>query len=199
MDCLQETAEVHTEYELVQIGTMANPAFHGEPAKIFGVAVLEAYLIHVRNVDEFLVTRRGKRQYPEQVIAADSFDDTQWSPPTLCIGQEDATHFSRKIAHIYCDREDAFAWKIPGLLARFAHRVFDCFESDFLKPLAAAHSDRADSFEPGLRAGHGCLDLAEQEGVIDRRVVARRDGLPKLWSDGAVPNSGRVTQIRRSV
>jgi hypothetical protein len=155
---------------------MSKPAFLGEHARLAGVALLEAYLIHVRNLDEFLTLRRGKCRWPELVVADHYFDDA-WNPPT-CLDRADLNHISRKIAHIYCDREDGFDWSAEGVLPRFAQRVLHVFEHDFLASLRELHPACAAWFDDGVANAHAALAAADA-GIIFARVVLGPLGEPE--------------------
>jgi hypothetical protein len=173
-ECLEVVARSHVAYELHQMGAMSKPAIWGEPARLAGVALLEAYLIHVRNLDEFLTRRRAR--WPELVVANHYFDDP-WTPPT-CLDRADLDHISRKIAHIYCDREDGFDWSAEGVLPRFAHWILHVFEHDFLASLRALHPARAAWFDHGLANAHTALAAADA-GITFARVVLGPLGEPQ--------------------
>lgn len=81
-------------------------------------ALLEALLVHLRLLDEFLQSQPHPR-YPERVIATD------WAPVVWdreWLGKKERRRINGQVAHLDLNREDAPGWDVRDL----AHRC--CIE-----------------------------------------------------------------------
>jgi hypothetical protein len=164
--CLTRAAAEHICYEVSMMCAMARPTVYSANAAVAGSALLEAYLIHVRNVDEFLTLPRAEVRWREQVVAAHFFDDA-FEPPE---GLDQATRneISRKIVHIFCDRERGENWSADGDVARFARHLLVSFRA-FLAQLQARHPERVGLFA-GIANAEEVLAAAESRKFVFGRV-----------------------------
>jgi hypothetical protein len=154
-DVLERMAVEHVTYELRMLGYTAGK---GTPAGDVGLgfAVLESYLLHCRNIAEFL--RKGQNLRPNDLVAHDYFD-ASWAgvtlPPRFPI-----TDLNRRLAHLTTDRltsnalGSGFDWSAgaprPGDRAQWARMLQKPF-GQFLGDLRAVHPDRAAWFDQGFK------------------------------------------------
>ena len=113
---LQAMAEEHVNYEVSMAFVLARPWRVYEDLLI-GVAVLESYLLHVRNVHEFLTTPR-RPAFPFDVVGADYFD-RPWKGS--CLEPAEKQQIDRRLAaHLTLQRLQSnqaggrYNWASPG-------------------------------------------------------------------------------------
>jgi hypothetical protein len=157
-DTLKRVAEDHLSYELAQ---MALGTFRLTQDKHLGNTVLEAFLVHVRVLDEFL--RKGTPR-GEDVLAVDYCPI--WTP----LGALDCptrTEIDRRIAHLTVRRTNDFRWtdlKARHTLTRAVNRRF----LEFLAQLKVGHPDRAALSRLLLRRVHLSAGPRRRIGVATR-------------------------------
>lgn len=151
---LEAMAREHVRYEVERMADLSRLGVSGArvtgpPGSTAGYqlqlvnqSILEAYLIHVRNVDEFLGSARGRR--PLDVVGADYFD-RPWRGG--CLEPADRQEIDRRLAHLTLQRlgDEAYDWSGgQGLAgrARLADVALAAF-GRFVADLESAHPDRA--------------------------------------------------------
>jgi hypothetical protein len=147
---LKEMAEVHVAYELTRMALWARAA---TPDALVNQAILEAYLVHVRNVNEFLV-RRSAKAYPDAVVAEDYFA-SEWSLDIELLTPAQLNDIHRRIAHLSNQRLARLTpggqldWAGNGLLDRWARLVIKGF-GRFVADLRITDIERASWVKPGF-------------------------------------------------
>jgi hypothetical protein len=131
---LRGVAKDHLSYELKQ---MALGTFRLTPVgdPYLGNCVLEAFLVHVRVLDEFL--GKGK-PIGEDVLAIDYCP--VWVPE-FAIDPATRIEIDRRIAHLTARRTNNFHWTHIGSRHRLTRSVNRRFH-EFLAALATSHTDR---------------------------------------------------------
>jgi hypothetical protein len=119
---LERMARHHVGYELNQMALGAN-RMTPEGDRYLGNAVLEAFLVHVRTLDEFL---RKATPHGEDVLAIDYC--SAWTP-TAALEPEERLDVDRRIAHLTLRRSQGFRWKRPHLAQRVMRRFRDFLDS----------------------------------------------------------------------
>ena len=116
----------------------------GNADPFIGRSQLEAWLLHVRNLHEFLTTTSQERNRKgwRNVVAAD-YMPVGWKPPTRCLTQAQRRRIDKALAHISADRRAKTAWDRPGLTLR----VLDVFQRRFFTPWQHLHPRRTQWFE----------------------------------------------------
>jgi hypothetical protein len=144
---LEKMATTHVWYE---VKMMVHTARRGTPAgdDVLGFTVLESYLLHVRNLAEYLTKTNPRKT---DLVASDYFDQP-WGGVTLP-ADFDITAIHRRLAHLTTERlatnvpGQGYSWAGPtGDRARLAiqiRRAFGHFRGD----LASAHPHRAAWFD----------------------------------------------------
>ncbi|MFN8027718.1 MAG: hypothetical protein U0W40_15565 [Acidimicrobiia bacterium] len=138
-----EDASEHLEYELQQIAHGTHRTVRIRQDHFFGLVVpedlhlaranLEAFLVHIRVVDEILGSKAPR---PTDVVATD-FDPSYQPKHALSLGQQ--SDINGRIAHLTTRRhDDSFEWDRSEL----TERVFKQF-GVFLDGLSQRHADRA--------------------------------------------------------
>lgn len=147
-DSILEAAARHVCYEVEQV---ALGTHRTAPARTYEASgnllvedghlhnvILEAFLVHVRVLDDFL----GKRQPREEdVLAIDYCPEYE---PALALDSEDRLDIDRRVAHLTLRRTDDFQW---GGRERLQRDVFRQFRA-FLASLREHHPERAEWFDP---------------------------------------------------
>ncbi|CAN5470243.1 hypothetical protein BH10ACT2_BH10ACT2_11400 [soil metagenome] len=83
-------------------------------------SLLEAFLVHLRSLSDFMVVPITRGRHPLDVVAEDYYDGTWTSQPKFIFGKDEDEHFKsmdelhRRLAHISLHRAsspDPFTWK----------------------------------------------------------------------------------------
>lgn len=97
-------------------------------------ALLESFLLHARNLHQFLTRRRCdlKRFEVSDVLAEDYFDvSTEWTVPnTLNFLDKNWTRLNRSLAHLTYDRIDyqqSKNWVLMDTVVRELTQAWDAF------------------------------------------------------------------------
>ena len=149
---LADFAKEHVLYEVMMLLRTAAGLGHPWPTVIAN-ALLESFLLHARNLDDFLAGQRSKplkRFQPVRgtdVVAQDYARN--WAPiPALNPGDRD--YASQKVAHLTEFRSD----KQPIDVQRIATQVISQFEN-FLATLEPARRAWFESNEPARDSSGG--------------------------------------------
>jgi hypothetical protein len=147
IDVLEKMA---TEHVLYEVQMMASTARRQTPAGdlVLGFAVLESFLLHCRNLAEFLT----KANPSGTDLAAKDYFDQPWAGATLPT-DFDIKAIHRRLAHLTTDRlatnvpGQGFSWAGPTAdRARRAVQIRRAF-GQFRGDLASVHPDRAVWFD----------------------------------------------------
>lgn len=143
LDDLEEMAHEHVGYELTRMALWTKqPSPHPNVQE----AILEAYLIHVRNVDAFL-TGRSAGARDTDVVGQDFFD-REWTLDMGLLTPDQRIDIHRRIAHITtqrlrrCTPNEVYNWAGYGGLDTWAKRLMRGF-GRFVGDLRLEHPDRA--------------------------------------------------------
>jgi hypothetical protein len=144
LEQLEKVAHKHVYYEMTR---MAGYAVHRVPQA--QEAILEAHLVHLRNMNEFLTKSLGRAR-PRDVVAADYFDE-EWIGHKAPLTEATVLNLHRRLAHLSLDRLEGtdstseFNWASVGEPRSQARRVVSAF-GRFLGDLETAHPERRDWF-----------------------------------------------------
>jgi hypothetical protein len=131
---LERVARDHVSYELIQMALGANRMTPAND-RFLGNTVLEACLVHVRTLDEFL----GKAApHGEDVLAVDYC--SIWKP-TPALKAADRLEVDRRIAHLTARRSQGYRWHRPRLARCVMHRF-----REFLDALQESEPERFEWF-----------------------------------------------------
>jgi hypothetical protein len=147
-----EAAASHICYEVDQV---AMGTYRTAPARRYeesgniivedghlGNVILEAFLVHVRVLDDFLGKSRPRE---EDVLAIDYCPEYE---PKMAIGEADRLDIDRRVAHLTLRRTDDFQW---GGRERLQRDVFRQFRA-FLASVRERYPHRAEWFDPRFSA-----------------------------------------------
>jgi hypothetical protein len=180
---LERVARVHVGYELEMLAGTSRPMVVSAADVLVGTAMFEACLVHARCVNEFLTRESGDR-WPRRVSAIQYFEDTaRWAPvPVLTKDENDA--ISRKIAHVFCDRESPeLNWASTGDCTGIAKRLLAAMRS-FQLQLESVHPNRARWFDDGLASARVALGEAVAGRVIVSRIPPGTVPAIPFWANG---------------
>ena len=140
-------------YELRHVCSLSNVLVTpgGDP-RLAETAFLEAYLLRVRNVDEFFL---GPSHQETDVRAVHYFDHPPELPRPLNRDQRSA--INTRLSHLSTERLNPARWDHPmndGARAGWAAKCLDAFER-FLDELEKAHPERRSWFT--VEFGHAAL------------------------------------------
>lgn len=167
---LKRVATQHVSYELGMMAALAGVRFPEHTEAFCRGGLLEAYLLHVRNVNDFLGGQAGivnRKGWEHMVVAAHYFDGPY--PNRFALGKRERDRLNRKLAHITTSRRPNTRWDLNGDIHRWADRVLWNFEHRFLSRLRRAHPERMEWFADGMTTARASLE-ASRAGQI---VVAR--------------------------
>lgn len=135
---LRRVAREHVSYELQMMAYLSGAGVVGDADPCLGFGQLEAWLLHVRNLHEFLTTTRQQRDAKgwRNVLAAD-YMPSGWMPPVRCLTKAQRRRIDKALAHISADRRAGTSWDRP----RLTKTVLDVFRS-FYEPYVALHPRR---------------------------------------------------------
>lgn len=188
-DVLEKVAQEHVGYELRHLCTLAGAATHAVVApdgtlhvrpqdEPIQTALLEAYLLHARNLAEFLTASPRKLKdcrEDDGVYAVDYFDEApsrRWRPFTA----EDSARLNKYLSHITSVRLSETDWRLRAEdpdRTGWADLVLKHM-GEFLNALREVHPGRARWFD-------GPMSTAVEELLRSRAglyLFARVDGRP---------------------
>jgi hypothetical protein len=141
---LRRVARQHVSYELEMLGCLGGAGILAGADPFIGFSQLEAWLLHLRNLHEFLTTTSQQRNNKgwRNVIAAD-YMPPGWNPPRRCLTQAQRRRIDKALAHISADRRAGTSWDRPVL----THRVLDVFRQGFFTPWQELHPKRRQWFK----------------------------------------------------
>ena len=149
-DAQLEALAEHVGYELRMAAVLERHPHHPQDLPV-GNALLESYLIHCRNLYEFLVAATPRKS--SDVIAADYFDEPARRTPAVFPNWFEVTAIHRRVAHLTTERlegnsPDGFSWAVTALgdRARWGRETVRAF-GQFVGDLRLAHPDRAAWFD----------------------------------------------------
>jgi hypothetical protein len=127
---LQRVAEAHVGYELRQMASMVGARGVGPGSGLATTALVEASLVHIRNLHEFLA--KGMSTDDDTTVVAAHYLGTK---PATCspLTHNDLVSIHQKVAHLTCNRESLRrAHMVPKhVRVRWAREMiaaFDAFE-----------------------------------------------------------------------
>ncbi len=173
---LRRVAEEHVGYEVRHLGTFSGAGGLPRPLDLaVGTAFLEAYLLHARNMWEFLVDKPTAAE-DDGVYAVDYFDErpgkrSAWKPWS----RTDQQRLHKRLGHITIQRLSSTDWKLrPTDVDRsgWGVAVLDGMDA-FVARLAEAHPDRAAWFDCALAAARRELSLSLADRYAFTRVRLR--------------------------
>jgi hypothetical protein len=148
-----------------------------------GTAMFEACLLHARAVDEFL-SDAGKGGWQCRVLAAEYFDSPDDWKPLEVLTKLEGDAISRKVAHVFCDRERAdLNWATTGDCTDLAMRLLDGMDF-FCDQLAEQQPGRAAWFEEGIDSARAALQSAKNGEVVVTRLRPGTPGAIPFWEAG---------------
>lgn len=171
LSVLREVAVEDVRHELVAmvatVGAMARvrsvqlvdvlPAPSLDPGKAVRESLLEAHLVHVRNLHEFLSRRAVGLPHPETVVAEHYFDGERVGTAPLTADEVKEIH--SRVAHVSVKRRTPLSVDDPTwatIAGPWAPMVVDHFRR-FVDDLAAVHPDRAEWFGPALAVAESAV------------------------------------------
>lgn len=145
-----ESLAHHVAYELRMVAVLEEHPHRPEDLPV-GNALLESYLIHCRNLHEFLVATSAR--HPTDVIAADYFDEPERHSPAVFPHWFEISAIHRRVAHLTVERlegnsPNGFNWGVKALggRARWGRETVRAF-GQFLGDLRTVHPNRAVWFD----------------------------------------------------
>jgi hypothetical protein len=128
---LRRVAREHVSYELQMMAYLSGAGVVGDADPCLGFSQLEAWLLHVRNLHEFLTTTRVQRDAKgwRNVVAAD-FMPPGWKPPVRCLTKPRRRRIDKALAHVSADRRAGTSWNRPVITST----VLDVFRRRFFEP-----------------------------------------------------------------
>ncbi len=156
---LKRVAETHVGYELRQMASMVGARGVGRGGRLATTALIEASLVHIRNLHEFLA--KGVPTDEDTTVVAAHYLGTK-PAATSPLTHNDLVSIHQKVAHITCNRESLQrAHMVPKQVrVRWARQMiaaFDAFEYElrsskfrhraawFQRPIADAKRELAHS------------------------------------------------------
>jgi hypothetical protein len=141
---LRRVAREHVSYELRMLGCLSGARIVDNADPFIGRSQLEAWLLHARNLHEFLTTTSQERNRKgwRNVVAAD-YMPVGWDPPRGCLTHTQRRRIDKALAHISADRRAGTTWDRQGM----TNRVLDVFQRRFYTPWRALHPRRKRWFE----------------------------------------------------
>jgi hypothetical protein len=151
---LRRVAREHVSYELRMVACLGGTGIVGEADPFMGFGQLEAWLLHARNLHEFLTTTRQERDRKgwRNVVAADFMPST-WRPPARCLTKVQRRRIDKALAHISADRRAGTSWDRQAMTTA----VLETLRCRFFEPFEAAHPQR-----------RGWFALDEAEALAER-------------------------------
>jgi hypothetical protein len=164
---LEAVARTHVSYEL---NTMAALAGAARPADgtanhaLLDTALFEAFMIHVRNLDEFLRIKRS----PAARVAAVDYCHEEWRPTPPLRGPQYG-ELCERVFHITTTRIGAPGWDKDGDKLSWALPILRGFDS-FVGQLGQQSPERAIWFAQGLSEAYATLELAKAGAFVFARI-----------------------------
>ena len=148
-NCLHEASK-HVGFVLRMMGAMAGAVTVDDGAELVGLALLEAYLNHVRCLHEFLA-KPPNRQW-SNIVRAVSYLPNPDAPVIACLPGDTYHHLSSKVSHVACDREDSYSWAGGDSADRtwLADVVIESFEGFLDRLRQTDNASMADWFQSDL-------------------------------------------------
>jgi hypothetical protein len=189
---LETMARVHIAYELEVMCALAGAEkASGKGHEMLDTMYLEAMLVHVRNLDEFLRTKRWK--VDKDQVCADHYFEGPWSPIVDAIDKEMLGRMSTSLVHISRKRLVAGGWTSrDGTRAPFAEDILRGFER-FVDELRDDHPDRARWFESGLAVAQKTLRASLSGGIVFARVARDAGRGISVSTTSTVMHSSSIT------
>jgi len=121
---LERVAAVHLRYEVRAMIVMSRAGVLPPSTATDDTAVLEAFLVHVRLLDEFLSKPRSS--WGRVVLATDYLES--WGCPEVLTPAE-RNAIDRKVVHLACDREQLFDWLTVDIRDGWTDRVLRALQA----------------------------------------------------------------------
>lgn len=151
---LRRVAREHVSYELRMVACLGGTGMVGEADPFMGFGQLEAWLLHARNLHEFLTTTQEQRDRKRwrNVVAADFMPST-WRSPARCLTKVQRRRIDKALAHISADRRAGTSWDRQAMTTT----ALETFRRRFFEPFVAEHPRR-----------RGWFALDEAEALAER-------------------------------
>jgi hypothetical protein len=164
-------ATQHVSYELVMMAALADVRSPPGTEGFLTVGLLESYLLHVRNLNDFLGSPAGivkRKGWNRTVVAAHYFDHAY--PHRYALAKKERDRLNRKLAHITTARRPNTRWDLAGDRAAWADRVLWTFEHRFLSRLRKAHPAREGWFADAMATARVNLEASRNGQVVAARI-----------------------------
>lgn len=161
----------HIAYELNHVASFSCCATTDDrESALAGTAFLEAYLLHLRNLDEFLSFDHKPRNR-DAVRAAQYFDLVHEPFPLL--DPDERAAVNRQLAHVSTGRLEGRSWEARDgdqVRAGWAKRAFEVFESFLIALDEAGHGDRRQWFDPHFENAVAEFEASRRSRYVFRRI-----------------------------